>query len=344
MEAIKRKIIVTGGCGYIGSHTIFQLIKDGYDIVSIDDNSRSNLINLNNISRFYNRDIINHKINICNYEELERVFFKYNNIEAIIHFAAFKSVSESEINPFLYLDNNVNSLINICKIATKFNINKIIFSSSCTVYGESPIPVDELKTILNPKSIYGLSKKIGEDILLNISQKFQIKITILRYFNPVGADLSGVIGEILHDSSTNLFPLLSKATYDKSNIINIYGNDYNSVDGTCIRDYIDVEDIARGHILALNYLNSVEDDKKDYHKIFNLGSNEYYTVLQILQIFENIGKVKINYKIMPRRIGDVFKISSNNTLAKTILNWKPQYDIYKSVDSTLKWTKKFYEF
>jgi len=341
MGKIKRKVIVTGGCGYIGSHTIFQLIREGYDIVSIDDNSRSNLSNLNNISNFYKNEIINHKINICNFKELDEVINKYNNVEAIIHFAAFKSVSESEINPILYLNNNINSLINICNIAIKYNIKKIIFSSSCTVYGDSLNPVDELSSILQPKSIYGLTKKTGEDILLNISKKFGIKVAILRYFNPVGADSSGVIGEIHHDSTTNLFPKLCNYIYDKKNIIQIYGGDYNSSDGTCIRDYIDIEDISRGHILSLNYLNSISDKFTNYNKIFNLGSNEYYTVLQILQIFEKLSNTKIEYKIMPRRIGDVFKITCSNRLAKSILNWSPQFDIYKSVETSIKWTKKY---
>jgi UDP-glucose 4-epimerase len=341
MEIVKRKIIVTGGCGYIGSHTIFQLVREGYEIISIDDNSRSNLINLSNISNFFRKEIVNHKINICEINELDEVISKYNNIEAIINFAAFKSVSESENNPLLYYHNNINSVINICNIAIKYNIKKIIFSSSCTVYGDSLYPVDELHSILQPKSIYGMTKKIGEDILLNISQKFGIKVAILRYFNPVGADSSGIIGEIHHESTTNLFPKICKYIYDKEGYIYIYGNNYDSNDGTCIRDYIDIEDIASGHILALNYLNSISDKVKDYNKIFNLGSNEYYTVLEIIQIFEKITKEKIEYKIMPRRIGDVFKITCSNLLAKSILNWKPQFDIYKSVQTALKWNQKY---
>ena len=334
-----KKILVTGGCGYIGAHTIVDLIENGFDVVSADNNSRSNDGILAGVEKITGKAIKNYKVDLCIYDDTYAIFQENPNITGIIHFAAYKSVGESVEKPLLYFENNLNSLINILKCADEFNIAHFVFSSSCTVYGNpDEIPVTE-ETPQKPAVYpYGVTKQMGEQIVVEAVKCSDMQAILLRYFNPVGAHPSAHIGELPVGKPGNLVPAITQTAIGKLPMMQVMGNDYPTKDGSCIRDYIHVCDIAHAHTLALNYL--LAQKQKTNCDIFNLGTGTGYSVLEVIKEFERTSGVKLKYRIGPRRPGDVIAIFANNDKAKISLGWMPQYSLSDMLVTAWKWELK----
>ncbi|UAY52359.1 UDP-glucose 4-epimerase GalE [Ferruginibacter albus] len=334
-----KKILVTGGCGYIGVHTIVDLIQNGYDVISIDNNSRSNAFILEGAEKITGKKIKNYRIDLCNFDDTRAVFEENKDIKGIIHFAAYKAVGESVENPLMYFDNNMTSLVNILKCMQEFNISNFVFSSSCTVYGNpDSIPVTESFPLRPAESPYGHTKQMGEIVVSETVKNGNNKAILLRYFNPVGAHPSTNIGEIPLGKPANLVPAITQTAIGKIPVMHVYGTDYPTRDGSCVRDYIHVCDIAHAHTLALHYL--IENKNKTNCDVFNLGTGNGYTVLEVIAAFEKVSGVKLNYTLGPRRNGDVIAIYANNDKAKNELNWTPQYDIDQMMATAWKWEQK----
>lgn len=331
-------ILVTGGCGFIGSHTIVDLIENGYDVISVDNNSRSNPNVLEGVSKITGKEIINYNIDLCDFSETEKIFERHN-ISGIIHFAAFKSVDESVKFPLSYFDNNLISQINILKCCEKFNVKYFVFSSSCSVYGNADeAPVTENTVLKKPESPYGRTKQIGEEMIIDISKVANSKFILLRYFNPVGAHPSGYIGETPYGRPSNLFPAITQYAAGKLSELKVYGTDYDTRDGSCVRDFIHVCDIAHAHTLAINFL--IQKETGTNCEIFNLGSGNGVTVLEAIQAFERVTKIKLSYSIAGRRQGDVVSIYANNNKAKEQLKWVPRFTIDDMMRTVWMWETK----
>jgi UDP-glucose 4-epimerase len=318
-----KKILVTGGCGYIGAHTIVDLIENGFEPVCVDNNSRSTAALLEGIKAITGVTVKNYKVDLCNFDDTCAIFQENPDIQGIIHFAAYKAVGESVEQPLMYFENNLFSLINILKCVREFEVPYFIFSSSCTVYGSPDhIPVTESTPQKPAESPYGATKQMGEEIVREVTGALPVQSVLLRYFNPVGAHPSALIGEMPLGKPQNLVPAITQTAIGKMPQLIINGNDYDTRDGSNIRDYIHVSDIAHAHILALQYLM----DKKNEQpcEIFNLGTGDGITVLEVIQSFEKVSGIKLNYKIGPRRPGDVPAIYANNALAKEKLRWQPK--------------------
>jgi UDP-glucose 4-epimerase len=321
-----KKILVTGGCGYIGSHTIVDLIENGFEVISIDNNSRSGTDALKGIELITGKKIKNYKVDLKNFDETQAVFQEERNIAGIIHFAAYKAVGESVQEPLLYYENNLFSLINLMKCVKEFSVPYFVFSSSCTVYGNpDSIPVTETFPIKKAESPYGATKQMGEDIERDCSNAYETASILLRYFNPEGAHPSNHLGELPIGKPMNLVPAITQTAIGKIPKLTVYGNDYPTRDGSCIRDFIHVCDIGHAHTLALQYL--IEQKNKTYCDVFNLGTGNGVTVLEAIHAFEKVSGVKLNYEIGARRPGDVVAIYANNELAKHALNWHIQYNL-----------------
>jgi len=330
-------IIVTGGAGYIGSHTIIELLnKTIFQIVSIDNFSNSSPDSYSRISALTSRAFETIQVDLCDQVLLNQKLSNYSNIIGIIHFAAFKSVSDSISDPIKYYHNNINSLNNILDFAKQQNVLNFIFSSSCSVYGNSKdLPVTENSPLQKAESPYGHTKQISEEIISFFCKTNpSFKTVLLRYFNPVGAHPSGKNGEFPINIPNNLVPIITQTAIGK-NSLTVFGNDYNTRDGSCIRDYIHVCDIADAHLKALNYL--IQHQEKKQCSLFNLGTGNGVSVLEAIKSFEKITNQKLHYKIGERRTGDVIAIYANNELAKTELNWIPQYNIDDMMLSAWKW-------
>ena len=331
-------IIVTGGAGYIGSHTIIELLNQTeYNIVSIDNFSNSTPETFNRIESITGKRIQNLNVNICNLEALEFAISSIKNPIGIIHFAAFKSVGDSVSNPLSYYHNNLQSLINILKICKLKNIDNFIFSSSCSVYGNVDVlPVTEETPFALAESPYAHTKQIGEDIVSNFTKSEQpFKAVLLRYFNPVGAHQSGLNGELSKDKPNNLVPFITQSAIGILPPLTVFGGDYDTRDGSCIRDYIHVSDIADAHVKALNHL--IENRQKQKTSIFNLGTGNGVSVFEAINSFEKVSNQKLNYSVGPRRAGDVINIYANNNLAKQELNWIPKFNLDDMMLSAWKW-------
>lgn len=326
-----KNVVVTGGAGYIGSHTVAELLSNkDYNVTIIDNFSNSNPNIINNLYKIVNSPIrIYHKD--CR-DDIKDIMYNYE-IDSIIHFAAFKSVDESVVNPLMYYDNNINSLINILDNASKLKINKIIFSSSCSLYGDlKQLPANENSPISDPKSPYAYTKLVCERILQDFSKSNpNVKIISLRYFNPVGSHESGLIGDNI--SGNNIMSTICRYA-SSGEEMSVFGNDYPTRDGTCIRDYIHVSDIANAHVLALDHL--YKDESINYD-VFNLGSNNGLSVLEIIESFERVNKIKVNYNISERREGDVIQIYSDSSKAEKTLGWKPIRTVDDMVSSAWNW-------
>lgn len=329
-------ILVTGGCGYIGSHTCIQLIKQGIDPVIIDNLYNGKEIVLDRIKkitgkrpRFYQGDIRN--------KDLLDTIFKENNIKGVIHFAGLKAVGESVRKPLEYYDVNVYGTINLLDAMKKANVKKFIFSSSATVYGTQPIiPYIETMETGEPTQPYGRSKLFIEKILQDLSIADQDwSITILRYFNPVGAHPSGLIGEDPQGIPNNLMPYITQVAIGKLASLAVFGNDYETRDGTCIRDFIHVMDLAEGHLAALNY-----NDTQSGVNIFNLGSGQGNSVLEVIATFENVFRKKLPYHFAPRRDGDLPAYWANADRAKKLLNWETKLNLHDMVQDSWNWQSK----
>src|SRR4051812_12401977 len=298
------KILVTGGCGYIGSHTIVDLVENGFDVISVDNNSRSTPRILEGVEKITGRKIKNYKVDLCNFDDTFAIFQENTDIVGIIHFAAYKSVGESVLQPLMYFENNLASLINLLKCVHEFNIPHFVFSSSCTVYGNpDKIPVTESTPMKQAESPYGLTKQIGEQIITEFSKANNTNCILLRYFNPVGAHPSILIGELPIGRPANLVPAITQTAIGKIPQLTVFGDDYETRDGSCVRDYIHVSDIAHAHTLALTYM--LEGRNSGKCEIFNLGSGDGTTVLEAIKTFEKVSGVPLNYTIGPRRPGDV---------------------------------------
>ena len=333
------KILVTGGCGYIGSHTIIDLLENGYEVVSIDNLSRSLPSALDNIATVAGKRIKNYEIDICNKVALAQVFEQEKDIVGIIHFAALKSVPESVTQPLLYYRNNIESLVNLLELSEQYKISHFVFSSSCSVYGNAEVlPVTESSPLQEAESPYARTKQISEKIIWDCAQMAASKFVVLRYFNPVGAHESGKIGEQPKDGVVfNIFPRITGTALGKYKHFDIFGSDYPTRDGTCIRDYIHVMDIAHAHTLALQYAAKVDAPQYD---IFNLGTGTGVTVLEVIQAFEKVSGMKLPYRLQPRRAGDVEAIYANNEKAISILGWQTQRNLDIMISTAWEWERK----
>lgn len=336
------KILVTGGCGYIGSHTIVDLIENKYDVISVDNNSRSDASILDGVERITGKKVKNYKVDLCNFDDTHAIFQENTDIDGIIHFAAYKAVGESVERPIMYYENNLNSLLNILKCVRDFDIPYFVFSSSCTVYGNpDSIPVTESTPTKPAESPYGATKQMGEQILQDVAKVFDTQIIALRYFNPVGAHPSIEIGELPIGRPQNLVPAITQTAIGKLPGMKVHGADYDTRDGSCLRDYIHVSDIAHAHTLAIKFLQ--EQQNKSNYEIFNLGTGNGVTVLEAIQSFEKVSGVKLNYEIGPRRVGDVIAIYANNDYAVKNLGWNIKYTLDDMMNTAWQWEKKLKE-
>lgn len=333
------KILVTGGTGYIGSHTIVDLIENGFEVISIDNFSRSTTIALAGIEKITGKKIKNYTVDLKNFDETQAVFQENPDINGIIHFAAYKAVGESVEEPLRYYENNMFGLINLLKCVQEFSISNFVFSSSCTVYGNpDTIPVTENSPIKPAESPYGATKQMGEVVIKDFTKAVPTKTILLRYFNPVGAHPTCNIGELPVGKPQNLVPAITQTAIGKLPKMWVHGNDYPTKDGSCVRDYIHVSDIAHAHTLAIQYLmNGKNETNCD---IFNLGTGDGVSVLEAIHTFEEVSGVKLNYEIGPRRAGDVIAIYANNDAAVTKLGWKIKYGIKEMMDTAWKWELK----
>jgi UDP-glucose 4-epimerase len=331
------KILVTGGCGYIGSHTLVDLIENGYEVISADNFSRSVPTILEGVEKITGKKIRNYPIDLCNIQETRNIFSENPDIKGVIHFAAFKEVGESMEKPLMYFENNLLSLINILKCVEEFRIPHFVFSSSCTVYGNPDhSPVTEESPVKTAESPYGATKQMGEEIIRQSFRGKDIRSCLLRYFNPVGAHPSALIGEWPAGKPANLIPAITRTAIGKINSMQVYGKDYPTRDGSCIRDYIHVCDIAHAHTLALDYLKK----NKTPVEVFNLGSGSGYSVLEVIGIFEKISGVKLNYSIGARRPGDVIAIFADNRKAQEKLGWTPKFGMDEMMKTAWNWELK----
>jgi len=331
------KILITGGAGYIGSQTITEVLKStDWEIISIDNYSTSFERTYERITAITEKKIKYYNIDLKNLAETQQVFKENPDIKGIIHFAAHKWVGESVENPIKYYDNNLNSLLNILKCQKEFDVPYLIFSSSCSVYGNiDELPVTEGSTLSKSESPYAHTKQISERIIEGfIKTATEQKAIALRYFNPVGADMSGLNGEI-QLVPNNLIPFVTQTAIGKNECLSVYGGDYDTRDGTCIRDYIHVTDIASAHILALKKL--VENSEMPNYDVINLGTGQGVSVLEIIDAFEKVSGKKLNYTIGARREGDVESIYADNSKAKKILGWEPILNIEDMMLSAWKW-------
>lgn len=333
------KILVTGGCGYIGSHTIVDLIENGYDVISVDNNSRSNPVILKGVEQISGKKIKNYKVDLCNFDDTHAIFQENEDISGIIHFAAYKSVEESVQQPLLYYENNLTSLINLLKCVQEFHISCFVFSSSCSVYGNADkVPVTESTPLKPAESPYGSTKQMSEQIVTEFSKNSDAQSILLRYFNPAGAHPSAIIGEMPLGKPSNLVPAITQTAIGRIAKMHVYGTDYATRDGSCIRDYIHVCDLAHAHTLALKYLE--EGKNKNNCEIFNLGSGNGVTVLEAIHAFEKISGIVLNYETGPRRAGDVVSVYANNDAAKKLLGWEPRFSLEDIMATAWKWERR----
>lgn len=330
-------ILVTGGSGYIGSHTITELLKTtAHDVISVDNQSNSSLRTYDNIEKITGKKIKHYSADLCNLQEAERVFSE-NKISGIIHFAAFKAVGESVAHPLKYYHNNLESLVNILHLAKKYNAGSLIFSSSCSVYGNvDKLPVNEETPLPKAESPYAYTKQIGEVMISDFCRvNPEIRAISLRYFNPVGADPSGLNGESSINKPNNLVPVITNTAIGKIPKLTVFGGDYPTRDGTCVRDYIHVSDIADAHIRALDLL--LKNKNTSGYDVFNLGTGNGVSVLEAIHAFEKVSGKKLNYEIGPRRDGDVISIYSDSSKAEKILGWTCRHDIESMMSTAWKW-------
>ncbi len=334
-----KKILVTGGCGYIGSHTIVDLVENGFDVISVDNNSRSNPRILEGVEKITGKKIKNYKVDLCNFDDTFAIFQENPDLSGIIHFAAYKSVGESVERPLLYFENNLLSLINLLKSVEEFKIPHFVFSSSCTVYGNpAEIPVTERTPPKPAESPYGYTKQMGEQIINEFSKAVPTKCILLRYFNPVGAHPSALIGELPISKPSNLVPVITQTAIGKLPHMEVHGDDYPTRDGSCIRDYVHVCDVAHAHTLGIQFLLNEQGPMKC--EVFNLGTGNGVTVMEAIHAFEKISNIKLNYSIGPRRPGDVVAIYANYDLAKKKLGWQPQFSLEQMMATAWKWEQK----
>ena len=332
------KVLITGGTGYIGSHTIIEMIETGkFTPICVDSCERSTPETIDRIAAITGVHVPFYQQNICNKDTFFRIFEEHKEIVGIIHFAAYKCIPESVEKPLKYYRNNLQSLENVLEACVKYNIKNFIFSSSCSIYGEvEKLPVNETTPMGSPFCSYAHTKQIGEEMIrffAQVNPKFNA--VLLRYFNPVGAHSSGLNGELSPDKPNNLMPIITQVAIGKMKQLTVYGTDYDTRDGSCIRDYVHVSDIADAHVKAMQFL--IEKRNATNCEVFNLGSGNGVSVLEMIRAFEEITGVKLNYVLGERRAGDIPAVFSNSARAQTFLNWTCKKTIEDMVASAWKW-------
>ena len=330
------KILVTGGTGYIGSHTVVELQNAGFEVVIIDNLSNSYEWIIDRIAQITGTkpEFIN--IDLTEKKKVNEFFLANNDIQGVVHFAAFKAVGESVSKPLKYYHNNITSLINVLQGMEEAKIKPVVFSSSCTVYGQpDKLPVTEKSPIKKAWSPYGHTKQISEDIIKNGSESIDIEAILLRYFNPIGAHRTSLIGELPIGVPDNLIPYITQTAIGKRDFLYVFGNDYNTPDGTPIRDYIHVVDLAKAHVVAIERLINKKNKKKT--EVFNLGTGKGYSVLEVIRSFEIVSGVKLQYRIVERRPGDIEKVWADTSYANNELGWKSELELDEMIDSAWKW-------
>jgi UDP-glucose 4-epimerase len=333
------KIVVTGGLGFIGSHTVVELQNEGFEVIAIDNLSNSSLEVLTGIERITGKKPIFENIDLRDNAAVQNFFKKHTDISGVIHFAASKAVGESVENPLLYYENNISALIYMLQELTKLPSANFIFSSSCTVYGQAEkMPITEDAPIQTALSPYGNTKQIGEEIITDTSKVSALNAILLRYFNPIGAHESAEIGELPLGVPQNLVPFITQTAMGLRQELSVFGNDYPTSDGTAVRDYIHVVDVAKAHVIAMQRL--LNKKNIDSVEIFNLGTGKGSSVLEVIQSFEKVTGQKLNYKIVGRREGDITEAYANTDKANTILGWKTTLNLDDSLKSAWKWEQK----
>jgi UDP-glucose 4-epimerase len=338
MDQVKY-ILVTGGAGYIGSHTVVELTRHGYVPVIADDFRNSNKVVLNGLQQLIEQKLLVHEVDVCDHDAMQGLFEKFSFC-GIIHFAAYKAVGESVANPLKYYKNNINALLTIIELALKFHVHNFVFSSSCTVYGELENEKVVTEEMLNRIAIspYGNTKLIAEQILNDVQKvNPSFKLINLRYFNPVGAHPSGEIGEYPIGKPNNLVPFITQTAIGKLDQLTVFGRDYPTADGTCIRDYVHVCDLANAHVKALSFLEHLENGCAE---AFNIGTGKGTSVLELIRIFEACTQIKLNYTIGSRRSGDVSEIYASTEKASETLQWSPKFSIQDALLHAWNWEKK----
>ena len=340
------KVLVTGGTGYIGSHTVVELQQQGYEVIIIDNLSNSYIEVVDSIQKITGIKPLFYNLDLCDKNKLGDFFLKNQDIDSVIHFAAYKAVGESVSEPLKYYENNISSLINLLFFMKEYRINNLVYSSSCTIYGQpDKLPVSEDTPTQKPFSPYGNTKKICEDIISDtvlgslFSTLGYLKAIALRYFNPIGAHKSALIGELPIGIPNNLVPYITQTAIGKRELLSVFGGDYDTPDGTAIRDYIHVVDIAKAHIAALRKLLSPKSEPTTPYSFYNLGTGRGYSVLEVINAFEKVSGVKLNYKIVDRRAGDIVKIWADTSLSNKELNWKAEENLESMMLSAWNWEK-----
>lgn len=333
------KIVVTGGLGFIGSHTVVELQNQGFEVVAIDNLSNSSIEVLDGIERITGKKPIFENIDLREKLSVQNLFKKHHDTLGLIHFAASKAVGESVENPLLYYENNINALVYVLQELTKLPQANFIFSSSCTVYGQAEkMPITENASIQPAISPYGNTKQIGEEIIQDVAKVTNVNSILLRYFNPIGAHPSAEIGELPIGIPQNLVPFITQTGIGLREELSVYGNDYPTPDGTCIRDYIHVVDLAKAHVIALQRLLNKQNVEKV--ETFNLGTGKGSSVLEVINAFEKVSGKKLPYKIVDRREGDVIAAYANTDKANAVLGWKAHSNLEESLASAWKWEQK----
>lgn len=334
---MQKAILVTGGLGYIGSHTVVELIHEGFSVIVADNLSNSKLFILDRIEQITSIRPVFYEAELCNSVEVEKIFSKHT-IDAVIHFAAFKSVNESVKKPLKYFQNNLVSLMNVLGAMQENKVKNIVFSSSATVYGQPEIlPVTEQTVFQKTLSAYGSTKQMGEEMLEKISATELINVIALRYFNPVGAHQSALIGELPLGVPNNLMPFITQTAIGKQKELVVYGDDYNTADGTCIRDYIHVADLAKAHVKSCNRLLAKES--RNAFEVFNIGTGRGVSVLELIRCIEKENNIKLQYVIGNRRPGDAASVYADVKAASEILNWKAEKGLQDIVIDAWRWEK-----
>lgn len=334
----KKTVLVTGGLGYIGSHTVVELLDEDFEVVIIDNLSNSERFILDRISQITGKTPLFFEKDLCRYEDIKNIFITYS-FDIVIHFAAYKSVIESVNEPLRYFQNNLISLMNVLNAMLENKISNLIFSSSATVYGEAEIlPITEQTPFQKALSAYGSSKQVGEEILEKVCASGKVNNISLRYFNPVGAHSSALIGELPKGVPNNLFPYVMQTANGKLKQLTVFGNDYDTPDGSCIRDYIHVVDLAKAHVQACKRLINQQQDST--FEVFNLGTGKGTSVMEIITSFEKITGIKLNYTIGNRRKGDAPSVYADTYKANNILSWKANLTLDEMIESSWQWEKR----
>ena len=332
-------VLVSGGAGYIGSHTAVELINAGYDVVVADNLSNADMSGVEGVRKITGVDVPFVEVDCCDKEAFRKVFKQYN-FNSVIHFAAYKAVGESVTDPMKYYRNNLTSLLNLLELMREEGRQNVVFSSSATVYGEADeLPVTELTPRKPATSSYGNTKQICEDILRDVATAYgEIKGISLRYFNPIGAHPSALIGELPRGVPQNLVPFVTQTAAGIRECLSVFGNDYPTPDGSCLRDYIDVVDLAKAHVSAVSRM--LEDKNDERYEIFNIGTGRAVSVFELVNTFERVNNLKLNYKVVGRRPGDVEAVWADTTLAETVLGWKAERSLDDTLKSDWEWEKR----